>query len=360
MARGAVGVAARLNGSGSPALTHAPVAAQPRSNAERLSAAFEAADMMPALGAARDRLIDLTTGDRGANGAAVTETIESDPALTAAVLRATANHARARASVPAAVDVLGTAGVRRLALSTPAYEPLEPGHPEYLYPERLRLHAEAVRTASGWLAQTLELETADDLAAAAVLHDVGRVILARLLPEGFPEQQLRAGTPEARLTAERRELGIDHALAGGVLARRWQLPASLATAIELHHSDDAEGIPALVGLADMLAHYLGGRAVSRPRLLAAARRSGLGQEGLRRAMHELPVGKARRRSPCPLSSREMDVLRLLAEGKVYKQIARALDLSPSTVRTHLHNVYGKLGAVDRAQAVLMARDRGWI
>jgi DNA-binding NarL/FixJ family response regulator len=30
------------------------------------------------------------------------------------------------------------------------------------------------------------------------------------------------------------------------------------------------------------------------------------------------------------------------------------------VRTHLHNVYGKLGAMDRAQAVLMATDRGWI
>src|SRR4051794_1569467 len=35
-----------------------------------------------------------------------------------------------------------------------------------------------------------------------------------------------------------------------------------------------------------------------------------------------------------------------------KQIAHELDLSTSTVRTHLHNIYGKLGAVDRAQAVL--------
>ena len=35
-------------------------------------------------------------------------------------------------------------------------------------------------------------------------------------------------------------------------------------------------------------------------------------------------------------------------------------LSASTVRSHLHNVYRKLGAIDRAQAVLIARDRGWI
>jgi DNA-binding NarL/FixJ family response regulator len=56
----------------------------------------------------------------------------------------------------------------------------------------------------------------------------------------------------------------------------------------------------------------------------------------------------------------MDALRGLAEGKVYKQIARELSLSVSTIRTHLHNVYRKIGAVDRAQAVLIARDRGWL
>ena len=50
----------------------------------------------------------------------------------------------------------------------------------------------------------------------------------------------------------------------------------------------------------------------------------------------------------------------LAEGEVYKQIAAELDLSASTVRTHLHNVYRKIGVKDRAQAVLFARERGWI
>jgi DNA-binding NarL/FixJ family response regulator len=61
-----------------------------------------------------------------------------------------------------------------------------------------------------------------------------------------------------------------------------------------------------------------------------------------------------------LSAREVQVLQGLAQGKVYKQIAAELGLSTSTVRTHLHNVYGKLGAMDRAQAVLTATERGWI
>ncbi|MCX6362725.1 MAG: response regulator [Actinobacteria bacterium] len=56
----------------------------------------------------------------------------------------------------------------------------------------------------------------------------------------------------------------------------------------------------------------------------------------------------------------LEVLGLLASGKTYKQVARALDLSQSTVRNHLHNVYHKLNVVDRAQAVIVSRENGWI
>ena len=84
---------------------------------------------------------------------------------------------------------------------------------------------------------------------------------------------------------------------------------------------------------------------------------------LRTVIYDLPFPSADRpRSvePCPLSAREVEVLKRLAQGMVYKQIAHELSLSTSTVRTHLHNIYGKLGAVDRAQAVLVATERGWI
>ena len=62
----------------------------------------------------------------------------------------------------------------------------------------------------------------------------------------------------------------------------------------------------------------------------------------------------------PLGARQREVLGLLAEGKVCKQIASELGLSSSTVRTHLHQVYLRLGVVDRAQAVLIATERGWL
>jgi DNA-binding response OmpR family regulator len=65
-------------------------------------------------------------------------------------------------------------------------------------------------------------------------------------------------------------------------------------------------------------------------------------------------------TPNPMTGRELEVLGLLASGKTYKQVARALDLSQSTVRNHLHNVYHKLNVVDRAQAVIVSRENGWI
>jgi DNA-binding NarL/FixJ family response regulator len=98
-------------------------------------------------------------------------------------------------------------------------------------------------------------------------------------------------------------------------------------------------------------------------LVAAAAGLGIDRARLVPLLYEFPHSNTpRRRSsePCPLSAREIDALRGLAEGKVYKQIAHELSLSVSTIRTHLHNVYRKIGAVDRAQAVLIARDRGWI
>lgn len=57
-----------------------------------------------------------------------------------------------------------------------------------------------------------------------------------------------------------------------------------------------------------------------------------------------------------LSDRELEVLRLMAAGLSNREIARQLVLSLGTVKTHLHNIYGKLEARNRAQAVDRARE----
>jgi putative nucleotidyltransferase with HDIG domain len=230
-------------------------------------------------------------------------------------------------------------------------------------PERFRLHGVATQRAADRLAIEAGYEYRDRLMVTALLHDIGKLVLMHAYP-GYPGQvHGNARTPEERIHRERRELGVDHALVGGVLARRWGLPKSVASVIERHHSDDAVGEAAFVRLGDMLAHYSQGSSVSPTELLKCARTVGLGPTELRSVMYDLPYPtgtRTRQIDPCPLSTREVEVLKRLAEGKVYKQIAHELALSTSTVRTHLHNIYGKLGAVDRAQAVLMATERGWL
>jgi two-component system, NarL family, nitrate/nitrite response regulator NarL len=59
-----------------------------------------------------------------------------------------------------------------------------------------------------------------------------------------------------------------------------------------------------------------------------------------------------------LTSREREVLTFLAEGSSAPQIAEQLYLSTTTVKTHLANLYGKLGVSDRAAAVAEAMRRG--
>jgi DNA-binding CsgD family transcriptional regulator len=60
------------------------------------------------------------------------------------------------------------------------------------------------------------------------------------------------------------------------------------------------------------------------------------------------------------TSREREVLTLLAAGATDEQIAAMLDLSPATVQTHVRNAKAKLGARTRAQAVAMALQHGMI
>jgi LuxR family maltose regulon positive regulatory protein len=60
----------------------------------------------------------------------------------------------------------------------------------------------------------------------------------------------------------------------------------------------------------------------------------------------------------PLSERELEVLRLLAEGLSNKDLATQLFLSVGTVKQHLHHIYGKLGTTSRTSALARARHFG--
>jgi putative nucleotidyltransferase with HDIG domain len=252
--------------------------------------------------------------------------------------------------------------VRQLAEGARTFDFFERGGLWGSAPRGFRRHALATQRAADRVAVEVQYEHRECLALASLLHDIGKLVLMLAYP-GYPAcVHIDAKTPAQRMHREHLELGVDHALVGGVLARRWGLPDAIARAIERHHHTDAQGDAAFVRLADMLAHYEQGDPVDPNEVLHAAQVVGLQEDALRRIMCDLASVSQRPRSVdrCPLTTREHAALRGLARGLVYKQIGQEQGITTSTVRSHLHNAYQKLGATDRAQAVLIATKAGWL
>ncbi len=67
-----------------------------------------------------------------------------------------------------------------------------------------------------------------------------------------------------------------------------------------------------------------------------------------------------RLAPPPLTERELDVIKALAQGMSDRQIASSLGISEKTVRNHTSNIYRKLHIFDRTQAVIYAIRRGLV
>ncbi|MGO1545623.1 MAG: response regulator [Gulosibacter sp.] len=93
-----------------------------------------------------------------------------------------------------------------------------------------------------------------------------------------------------------------------------------------------------------------------PELAEAVRRVARGERVIdpELALETLDFGES------PLTEREAEVLLAAEDGRSVREIAQRLFLSTGTVRNHLSSVIGKTGAANRAEAVHIARDRGWL
>jgi LuxR family maltose regulon positive regulatory protein len=105
------------------------------------------------------------------------------------------------------------------------------------------------------------------------------------------------------------------------------------------------------------------------RLLYEALSRGIAPDYVRRLLVAFPAVEPEATAPSstqlsksdliePLSGRELEVLQLIAEGLTNREIAARLFLSQNTVKVHSSNIYGKLGAHSRTQAVARARTLG--
>ncbi|MFL5965863.1 MAG: response regulator [Gaiellaceae bacterium] len=91
-------------------------------------------------------------------------------------------------------------------------------------------------------------------------------------------------------------------------------------------------------------------------LLAGVRAAARGEAPLNpKAAREVLAARTEEKPTLELSTRERDVLRLVAKGLPNKRIARELEISEKTVKAHLTNIFQRIGVTDRTQAALWAQ-----
>ncbi|PZA08494.1 MULTISPECIES: response regulator transcription factor [unclassified Meiothermus] len=98
--------------------------------------------------------------------------------------------------------------------------------------------------------------------------------------------------------------------------------------------------------------------VPREELYKAIHASAQGESVLSPPVAARLLGRMRAPSDETLSTRELEVLSLVAKGLSNKEIGRQLKISEATVKTHLLHTFGKLGVDDRTAAVTVALERG--
>lgn len=289
----------------------------------------------------------------------VAECIGESPELAAQAMRlaSAAVNGRPAGSVEEAVVRIGTRALRGLLLAAETY-PLMAGSLAVYGLPRMALVARATDTARAAHDVARRIAPADAAAAhvAGLLSDIGMPILA--------DVAARAGVHDAApadVAEERDIFGVDHAQVGATVAVRWDLGDGLAAAIAHHHDDEppVEPVARAVWLASLVVAARGGDADAGSRVGEALARVGIDEAAAAALVVGAESHLAPERPP-GLTDREVEVLRLAADGLAAKQVALALGCSPSTVHNHLHHIYRKLGVTGQAQALLLARDRGWV
>lgn len=288
----------------------------------------------------------------------IAQRVAQSPEITAHVLRL-ANSALFGEPVDTldrAIVRIGERNLRGLLLAASTYRLLESELPLYGLPRLALLkHSTEVANAAQAVAGRLAPAVAPQAYLAGLVHDIGKAILADVV-RGRDDVHVVSSMAD-----ERALFGTDHARVGTWVATRWGLPSELCDAMQHHHDAVVpEGnISRCVWLGDMVVHAADGGAEALQRLSRSAVACGVPVEVLEGMLTHAPDSDEPT-TPANLTDRELQVLRMLATGAAAKQVALQLGCSVSTVHNHLHHVYRKLNVTGQAQALLMAREMGWV
>ncbi len=173
----------------------------------------------------------------------IARVIETDSALTARLLRIVNSPFYGLPSrvetVRQAVSLVGMREIRDLAVATAVARVFEGIPPELMDMERFWRHSLLTGLVARELARHRRDGAAESRFVAGLLHDVGKLLLARQIPELARHALARATYEQIPLPeAEREALGFDHAEVGGALLEAWRLPEPLVVAARWHHAPE--------------------------------------------------------------------------------------------------------------------------
>lgn len=189
-----------------------------------------------------------------------------DPGLTANLLRL-ANSAyfgmpSKVGSVRQAVILLGLKRMIQMVIASCMSAIMDQAVPGYdLPPGELWRHSIAVSVAAECLVKELNLDAAEEIFTAALLHDVGKLILGDFVSEDFPKIEKALHQGLSFEVAENIVLGTDHADVGAQILSKWSIPEAIIDAVRWHHSPESCNRPDtmldIVHVANMLCLMIG-------------------------------------------------------------------------------------------------------
>src|SRR3954471_14610630 len=264
---------------------------------DRLLGAIDQLSDFPVLDGTVSRVIAIAD-DPETTTADLVAALEGDPTFAPNLLRYanSAMMARPLRAKPVRKPFIraGRKALRKLALEAATYRFFERAPGTGRARGELHLHAVAVATVAAAAAEQVRAH-GDAPHLGGLLHDIGRYVL----PIAFGEDacdELAAEAPKGadRVLLERERFGIDHALAGALLAERWGVSAEVVAAIAWHHGGPTGvGCPSpeigCVQLANEVVHMVAGREPDHVLLEVALERAGLPATALDAlAQHTLP------------------------------------------------------------------------
>lgn len=227
---------------------------------------LDKADALPALPRVVTQVLDLTSDPDFAMSELVAM-VSLDPAITAKVLRRVNSSffglVYKVTSLEQALPHIGSRQLVEIVLDAGVGPMYKGGQDGYLLPPgQLWRHSLATALAAGWVGRTLAYADAPTLHTAALLHDVGKLVMAEFVRERFEAMgRLVVEDGISLMEAEKRVLGLNHAELGALVAKKWRLPKAIRTAILYHHdprpAEEARELANLTALANYLAEAAG-------------------------------------------------------------------------------------------------------